>query len=369
MSRGRVARALGWATLLLLAAGLAAVGLVWQGWWRLAHRPLLAEGAPAHTFYLAPGTTPAGLARDLADAGLDLDPRAFVWWGRVRGRAAHVKAGLHRVEPGATAVDLWDTLTRSGRVAGARVTIKEGWTVWQVSDALRAAGADRDDRLLDRLRDPAWIEADPALRALVPLDRLRALLAAHPGYTLAEGLLFPDTYEIGPDEGPDDLVQRASGRFVRVFGELTGGAPSASARGVTLSAYELLVLASLIERECRVADERPLVAAVLWNRLARGMRLETDPTLVYSPLEHGQVPRPRHRRDRDNPFNTYAIEGLPPTPIGAPGRASLEAALHPAPDPDLLYFVRKPGTEGRHAFARTLDEHRANVRAYRASRR
>jgi len=112
-----------------------------------------------------------------------------------------------------------------------------------------------------------------------------------------------------------------------------------------------------------VPDECPLIAGVLKNRLARGMRLEVDPTLVYGPATWAEVPAPRHRRDATNPFNTYARAGLPPAPICSPGRVALQAARHPAATDALYYVARRAGT-GRHAFAVTFEEHRENVRKY-----
>ncbi len=130
-----------------------------------------------------------------------------------------------------------------------------------------------------------------------------------------------------------------------------------------LSEHELIVLASLVEEEVRAAAEAPRVAGVFYNRLAASMRLETDPTLMYHPQRVAQQPRPTHRRDRANPYNTYAIAGLPPGPICSPGRGALEAVLRPERH-DYLYFVSRRDAQGRHAFARTLAEHRANIERY-----
>jgi UPF0755 protein len=131
--------------------------------------------------------------------------------------------------------------------------------------------------------------------------------------------------------------------------------------GVT--ARDVITLASLVEKEAADRAEGPRIAGVFYNRLAAGMRLQTDPTLVYHPDRFGAKPTPAHRRDRSNPYNTYAFDGLPPGPICNPGPAALRAALQPERH-DLLYFVARRDGSGRHAFARTYAEHRGNVQRF-----
>ena len=178
-----------------------------------------------------------------------------------------------------------------------------------------------------------------------------------------EGSVLPQSYQFELGTPPGAVLARAKAAMARTLEQewavRAPGLPLASAR-------EALILASIVERETALADERPQVAAVFLNRLARGMKLQSDPTVIYAvsagagTLDHRLG---RAELDRDDPFNTYRIHGLPPGPICAPGIASLHAVLHPAATED-LYFVAD-GT-GRHVFARTLDEHNRNVARWRA---
>jgi UPF0755 protein len=176
-----------------------------------------------------------------------------------------------------------------------------------------------------------------------------------------EGYLFPDTYNYSAKTTPQDLVRMMVARFNEIF------TPQWRARATELgfSLHQVVTLASIIEEEARVPDERPLVSSVFNNRLKIGMPLGSDPTFIYASILAGDYDgnpnQPRHRR-RDSRYNTYLYAGLPPGPIASPGRASIEAALYPA-ESDYLYFVVS-GTEGRHKFSRSAAEHGQAVKEY-----
>lgn len=209
-----------------------------------------------------------------------------------------------------------------------RVTLAEGVTSWQVVDSLRA------------------------------VDFLEGEIAAVP----AEGSLAPDSYSLERGDVREEVLDRMVARQETILADLW----ASREEGLPYETpAEALVMASIVEKETGVAAERPMVAAVFVNRMRQGMRLQTDPTVIYG-VTNGEGVLGRGLRAselrRPTPYNTYVIDGLPPTPIANPGRLSIEATLHPA-ETDYVYFVAD-GTGG-HAFARTLDEHNANVRRWR----
>jgi UPF0755 protein len=178
-----------------------------------------------------------------------------------------------------------------------------------------------------------------------------------------EGMLFPDTYRFPRGTSDVDLLRQAHDRLEQ---ELAAAWQSRLDDLPIATAYEALILASIIEKETGAADERPLIAGVFVNRLRLGMKLQTDPTVIYGMGEAFDGNLRRADLARDTPYNTYTRAGLPPTPIALPGRESLRAAVAPA-DTEALYFVATGRRDGRHLFARTLAEHNDNVARYIAA--
>ncbi len=276
------------------------------------------------------------IARTLAEAGAITSPRAFVLAARFAGLDRRLRPGDYRLDPGMSFPSLLRAL-HDGRGRVAAVTIPEGWRIEQIADRLEASGVCKRDEF-------------------VPAARDRSLLAelAIPGPS-AEGFLFPETYTLQLPTTPADVIRAMHRQFDKVWGELTAGAPPPS-----LSPLSAVTLASIVERETAVPEERPLVAAVFLNRLRLGMPLQADPTVIYG-IEafDGNI----RRRDLTsaNPYNTYVIRGLPPGPIANPGRESLAAVLTPASG-DFLYFVAR--NDGTHQFSRSLAEHNRAVQRY-----
>jgi UPF0755 protein len=201
-------------------------------------------------------------------------------------------------------------------------------------------------------------DADAFLAAVRDPEAPEHLGVEGPGL---EGYLFPETYQFARGLPADEIVATMVREFLGVW---EGLAERAARRGLTMR--QTVVLASIVEKETSVPGERPLIAAVFHNRLRRGMRLETDPTVIYGiPAFDGNLKR-EHLEDGDNAYNTYKIEGLPPGPIASPGAASLRAVLEPAPS-DYLFFVSK--NDGHHVFSRTFAEHEANVDQYQRRRK
>jgi UPF0755 protein len=255
-----------------------------------------------------------------------------------------LKAGDYRFPSPISTLEVIRKLIR-GEVITERITIPEGLNRFEIADLLRQLPLRDADRALEFTEDVSLIrDLDPQADSL-------------------EGYLFPDTYTYTPSLSARDLIARMVHRFREAFTE----ADRARARALGFTVREVVTLASLIEKEAKRPEERPLISSVFHNRLRRGMRLECDPTVLYAALLEGDTERTIRRSDlaRPSPYNTYLSPGLPPGPIASPGRASLHAALYPA-STDYLYFV-VDGTrsDGAHRFARTLAEHRANVLLYR----
>lgn len=184
--------------------------------------------------------------------------------------------------------------------------------------------------------------------------------------TWLEGFLFPDTYRVEKSGSAREVLTRASSQFKRFWDRLLAEHAAEAQRlrdELGLSEADLVVLASLVEEEMAHKDEAPRIAGVFLNRLQKKMRLETDPTLMYRPDRVGKKPTPTERKDRTNPYNTYAIAGLPPGPICSPSREALRAVLT-AERHDYLFFVARRDGSREHAFATTLEEHERNIDKY-----
>ncbi|ROR32629.1 endolytic transglycosylase MltG [Inmirania thermothiophila] len=321
--------------LLVLAASLGGGWLLWD--YRVALDRPLAVPPAGLTLEVAPGESLRSLARRLAADGVLHRPLYLVAHARLEGVATRIQAGEYQIPAGETPRTLLARLV-AGRVVQHRLTLVEGWTFAQVRAAL---------------------EAEPALRQTLrglPDAEVMARLGRpgeHP-----EGRFFPDTYQF-PRGGTDlDLLRRAYEAMARHLArEWAGRAP-----GLPLETpYQALILASIVEKETGVAAERPLIAGVFIRRLQRGMRLQSDPTVIYGlgAAFDGNLRRADLRRD--TPYNTYTRAGLPPTPIAMPGLDAIRAVLHPAPG-DALYFVARG--DGTHVFSATLAEHRRAVARY-----
>jgi UPF0755 protein len=319
----RLAGGLGILALLLVIAAFA--GWRWFERWLDRPGPLAAE-----TVLVLPRGGLEKVAARLEEAGIVEPGWAFVLAARLQGRERTLKAGEYRFTAGITPRAVLDLL-ESGRVVLHRITIPEGLTTAEVH---------------------ALLEAAEVLEGPLP----------EPG---PEGTLLPETWLVPRGEPRARLLERMREAMRASLAELwERRAPDLP----YTRPEEAVILASLVERETPKKEEQPLVAAVFVNRLKRGMRLQSDPTVIFA-LTGGRnnLDRPLTRKDLelDHPFNTYRIDGLPPAPIANPGRAALEAALAPAAV-DYLYFVAD-GTGG-HAFARTLAEHNRNVARWRRIR-
>lgn len=296
------------------------------------------------------GQTAVPIGRTLAEKGLVRSASGFALIARLSGQASEIKPGAYKFNRTMTGGEMLDKMVK-GEVAARWITIPEGYTLIQVADRLAEKGlVDRDEFLRVATSDGAGFSK----------------LVKIPSSSL-EGYLFPDTYLVMLDSGPKDIASQMLETFDErvkkpLNKDLTSFAAANTHGDKSDAMYRVLTVASMIEREAKVPEDRPLVSAVIWNRLRRGMKLEIDATVQYALGEH----RSRlfyNDLKVESPYNTYRYPGLPPGPISNPGLASIQAAMHPA-EVDYLYYVAKP--DGSHVFSRTLDEHNAAKRRIRS---
>lgn len=324
------------AVLVLVAA--AALGAA--AWWaqRWLQTPL--EGLASQTvFEINKGASLRSVAHDLHRRGMLDHPQAWIAWARLTDRAGSVKAGEYALNPGLTPRTLLE-LFSSGHVILHSVTFIEGSTFNDVRAILRQHSAIKPEG--------AELSEAELMRAIGAPD-------VHP-----EGQFFPDTYHF--PRGTSDLTL-LSNAYKRMQTELSAVWETRVPDLPLANPYEALILASIIEKETALQRERALIAGVFVERLKRGMRLQTDPTVIYGMQSayDGNIRRADLRRD--TPYNTYTRAGLPPTPIALPGAASLRAAVQPE-NSGALFFVATGEGDGSHYFSRTLAEHNEAVRRY-----
>lgn len=343
MSKRKTARkatnGLGWVTGLAVLGLMVLAALVWQGLYRPLDIP--AKGA---LLRIESGETYNGLLAELQQRhGLRLPVLARLY----RKLFIHdgLKAGVYRLEPGLDVRELLQRLASGQMAEMLRVTLIEGHTFAQFQAQLAKNTAIVHDLSGQR---PAQVAATLGMGGGRP-----------------EGWLAPDTYYFAPGSRETEILRTLHQKRARELEQLWAN----RAPGLPLNTpYEALILASIVEKETGIPSERAEVAAVFINRLRLGMRLQTDPTVIYGLMDAGRYDGNIRRADLDekNAYNTYQINGLPPTPIAMPSRAALQATLHPASTP-ALYFVATG--KGGHAFASTLSEHNANVARYLAQLR
>jgi peptidoglycan lytic transglycosylase G len=314
---------------ILILLGLVAV-VAWLGY--ALFLPLPPAGHA--TVLLRPGSSTRHIATELRAAGVIRSVPGFLLVNAWHHKA--LKAGEYSFDQPASAVDVYERIARGDMVVHT-VVIPEGYNLYEIAAALQEAGLGRADDFVQVARSDVRLVQD--------LD---------PQATSLEGYLFPDTYHFSRTQNLHDIAGAMVHHFRREAGDL----------GLTANVHEVVTMASIVEKETSVPDERPLVASVYYNRLARGIPFGADPTVVYASLLAGRYRGVIHESDLqlDSPYNTYKRVGLPPGPIANPGRAALAAAMHPAKS-DFLFFVSD--NQGHHRFARTAAEHARNVAAYR----
>jgi UPF0755 protein len=314
---------------------LAGLGLARQA----LHEPLSLPRSGVFLLDVPAGTSLGGVTRMLGDEGILRNSWVLAAYGRLSGDAAKIKAGEYEIAAGTTPLELLRQLVE-GRVKLYSLTLIEGWTIRDVMRAIKKNAAIRHTL-------PADDEKSLARALDLPMDQ-------------PEGWLFPDTYRFARHTTDRELLSMAHTRMKVVLERAWAGRK----KGVPLQTpYEALILASIVEKETSLDRERPRIAGVFTRRLVSGMKLQTDPTVIYGLGEDYDGDLTRRHLTRDTPYNTYTRTGLPPTPIAMPGESSLLAAVHPD-DSDDLYFVATGDEDGSHSFSATLREHNAAVKQY-----
>lgn len=329
-------RKLGFIIFVLVFVGICTIGALYLHLMSWADRPV-GTAAEEKLFTVPAGWGLKKTADALRQEGLVSNALRFTILTRLDGKDKLLKAGEYFFSTTMTPREILGQMVE-GRVHLYRLTIPEGYNLVQIAAAVAAAGLATEKDFLDTARDP-----ETAKHQGIEAETL-------------EGYLFPDTYYF--PRGLDSITIIAT--MVRQFRAAYKPDWEQQANNLGMTLHEVVTLASIIEKETGAPEERPLIASAFHNRLRKGMRLETDPTVIYGiPDFDGNLTR----RDLEThtPYNTYKINGLPPGPIASPGALSLEAALHPA-QTDYLYFVSK--RNGTHQFSTTIRAHNAAVRKY-----
>lgn len=285
------------------------------------------------------GTSSRGIARDLEQHGVVRSSWAFLIV-RALHPTATLQAGEYRFDKAQTPWSVFDKIRR-GEVFFEDLRVPEGSNIFDIANFLKNLDSVTGQALLKQVEDTGSIhDLDPQAPDL-------------------EGYLFPSTYRITHTTSAKRLCRMMTGEFRKTWTKIGGPADSAQI-------HEIVTIASMVQKETAIPEERPLVASVFYNRLRLGMPLQCDPTTIYAALlgDHYTGVILKSELASKNPYNTYTHVGLPPGPICNPGKASLEAALHPAKT-KYLYFVARPDGSGRHTFSTTLAQHERAVREYR----
>lgn len=301
-----------------------------------------AEPAP-QLFDVQPGNAFASVAKRLEEEGLIRNARLATWLARYNEMDGRLHVGQYELSPHQSTQEILEAITQ-GQVKTWRVTLPEGSRAEEIADRLEASGLADGDQFKAALLDP---------------DLVEELNLPTSGF---EGYLYPDTYWLPQGLSPEDVVRVLVGQFDRVWeAEIRTQAEKAG-----LSRDDVVTLASIVEKETAAPSERARIAAVFLNRLEKGMRLETDPTVIYGIEDFDGNLRRKHLTDKSNPYNTYQHFGLPPGPIASPGLAALRSVVNPE-ETDYLYFVSR--NDGTHEFSRTYAEHAKAVDQHQRRKR
>lgn len=306
--------------------------------------PLKTESQEGVIIEIHKGQSPHEISRTLQSSGVllsDTDQQRFFWLGKILREWRKVKAGEYQISATMTPLQIFSVF-RSGISIAHPVTIIEGANIYEIAAAIeeKKLGAKQD--FLKLCKDPSFISA----------------LGFNPETMLSlEGFLFPNTYFFNKTLSVEDMIRQMIKQYRAHWGETEDN----RARTLGLTSFQIMTLASMIEKETGAPQERPLIASVFYNRLKKKMRLQSDPTTIYGIWEHYQGNLHKSDLLDPSPYNTYFVPGLPAGPIGNPGKEAIQAALYPA-ESEYLYFVSH--NDGTHQFSRTLQEHNLAVQKF-----
>jgi UPF0755 protein len=328
---------------MVLLAGAAVVGLAIVVFLFALFQPFAGDGDGDPVTINVPQGAGVGEIGDLlAGNGIISNATMFELRATISGKRSELYHGEHTFRENMSYAAALDELGRPPQKKTITVTIPEGLSRYEAADVIAASGLPGD-----------YMKASIGSTLLDPDD-----FGAQGRAENLEGFLFPATYELEPGSDAQDLVDQQ----LEAFRQNIAGVNLKYARSKNLNVYDVLTIASMVEREVSVAKERPVVAAVIYNRLSRGEPLFIDATIRFA-VDDWQEPLTESDLAVDSPYNTRTNQGLPPGPIGSPGLASIKASARPA-DTDVWLYVVKPGTCGEHVFSSSLDEHNRNVEIY-----
>lgn len=324
---------IGLASLVVAAGALVAVKFLWS---------VPSESGADAIFEIAPGASLKAVAHRLEDSGLVTDAVAFYWYARLQKAENRVRVGEYAMRTDMKPAEVLATIV-SGKSVERSITIPEGLNIFEIADIFEKAGLAGRDEFLQLVRNGALVQ-----------ELLGESLPS------LEGYLFPETYKVTKYTGARGLIKMMVGRFLATYGEVPAHA---------MTRHQLVTLASIVEKETGAPEERPVISSVFHNRLLKGMRLQTDPTIIYGLFAAtGQWNKNISRADltADGPYNTYTRAGLPPGPIANPGREALFAASRPA-STEYFYFVSR--NDGTHVFSKTYEAHNRAVKNFQLNRK
>jgi UPF0755 protein len=326
----------------LMMGGITSLGLYWMD--KILHQRQSFSG---HTFEIEKGDTLKRFTAQLQQAGVVDELYSFALYARYKGLAGKLHTGHYQFKDGLNLIEVLDAITSGKYRLSHSFTFVQGSTFKQLRASLAST---------ETVQQTLGVKTDAQVLALFDSSQQ---------YSYSEGLFFPETYAFDPGASDQDILQRAYTVMQTTLAELW------VARDPEIeidTPYEALILASIIEKETALASERKQISGVFMNRLKKGMKLQTDPTVIYGLGDNYDGNITRKHLTSDTPYNTYTRHGLPPTPISMPGRAAIEAALHPATT-EAIYFVARGDGSGGHNFSKTLSEHNKAVKKYLKTRR
>ena len=290
---------------------------------------------------LRKGDSPAEVTKNLYQLGVIADKSDFLLLGRVLREWKKIKAGEYEVSADMNPLDVFKVIT-SGQSMAHRITVREGENMYEVAKAIEAEKLATADRILQLCKDPKFIQT---------------LGIPTPASGTLEGYLFPDTYFFNKTMTAEDMVHQ----MVKKFQSIWTAQHEEGAKKLGLTPYQALTLASVVEKETGAPQERPMVASVFHNRLKKGMKLQSDPTIIYGIWERYQGNLHKADITHPTPYNTYTIPSLPLGPISNPGKEAIDAVLHPADTPYIFFVSHNDGT---HEFTTTLKDHTQAVKKF-----
>ncbi len=306
--------------------------------------PVMVSGGEDFIFTVERGWTLSRTAQALAENQLIRSAESFIRLGKQEGQAEALKAGRYLLSPAMSSPEILEELVK-GNLLTAKFTIPEGYTLRQIAKVFAEKGIAGEEEFWQCVKEGQF---DYDFLEGLPADEHRL-----------EGYLFPDTYVIEIDESLESVINRMLKRYQEIWQALP---PKQS----NLSDREILILASIVQNEVKLDEERPIAAGIFYNRLAKNMLLQSCSTVQYY-FEEPKFPLLTSDTQIDFPYNTYIYQGLPPGPVGSPGKVSLESAMAPA-DTEYFYFVAREDGTGGHYFSKTLNEHNQAVAQARANR-